>query len=70
MIYKEETRRGHGPCASLKWARDNDESFLFAGFGNGRVTSYSLKYSDPTQFYPVSKIHIGSPVSYAMLLLY
>jgi len=61
VIYKEDARRGHGPCAELKWTIDDSsgETFLYAGFGNGRVGSYVLRNE---QIIAVSKLHLGSPV--------
>ncbi len=66
--YREESRRGFGPCSALQWKSSssnsgrNDERetiLLFAGFGNGRIASYVLKEE---KFYPVGILDVGSPV--------
>ena len=67
MKYREEAKRGYGPCSSVQWSSPQsiDENgkeaiLLVAGFGNGRIASYVLK---DDEFYPVGILDIGSPVS-------
>lgn len=42
VIHKEPPRRGAGPCAAVKWTKDQGETFLFCGFANGRLSSFLL----------------------------
>jgi len=57
VIYKEEPKRGGGPCSAVAWASGG--TVLFAGFGTGRVVSYSLQ---GTALRPLSRLSVGSPV--------
>jgi len=64
ILFKEEARRGYGPCSSVRWSSKTEtgntkDPLLFAGFGNGRVASYALKNDG---MYPVGKLGIGSQV--------
>jgi len=58
VLFKEDARRGNEPCSTVKWS-NNGDIILFAGFGNGRVSSYAFKQDG---MYPVSKLNLGSPV--------
>jgi WD40 repeat protein len=42
VIHKEMARRGAGPCAAVKWTKEHGETFLFAGFASGRLSSFLL----------------------------
>ncbi len=75
VIFKEEARRGRESCSTLKWSSSsnwssnngNGEYILFAGYYNGRISSYALKNmkqkdDDDCKVYPISKLNIGSSV--------
>ncbi len=75
VIFKEEARRGRESCSTLKWSSSsnwssnhgNGEYVLFAGYYNGRISSYALTLKqqqdgNTCQVYPISKLNIGSSV--------
>ena len=54
----QASRKGFGSCSSVHWVQ-TDKTFLFAGFGNGKMTSYLLTGGE---IYPVGALDIGSSV--------
>jgi WD40 repeat protein len=60
VIHKEPSRRGAGPCAAVKWTKDQGETFLFAGFSNGRLSSFLLAGGNLIK---VSAVSVGVSVT-------
>lgn len=60
VIHKEPARRGAGPCAAVKWTKEQGETFLFAGFSNGRLSSFLLAGGNLIK---VSAVSVGVSVT-------
>lgn len=60
VIHKEPARRGAGPCAAVKWTQEHGETFLFAGFSNGRLSSFLLVSGNLIK---VSAVSVGVAVT-------
>ncbi len=58
VLFKEDAKVGSDSCSTIKWSEKGD-IILFAGFENGRVSSYAFQHDG---MYPVSKLNLGSSV--------
>lgn len=64
ILYQEYMKPGKDPCSCLKWSK-NGEIILFAGFQNGRISSFSFKHDG---MYPVSTLSLGSAITCLQML--
>ena len=61
MLFKDDANRdGHTSCSTLKWSNGKGGIILFAGFGNGTLSSFAFRHDG---MHPVSKLNLGSTVS-------
>mmetsp|Transcript_16549 Transcript_16549/g.31348 ORF Transcript_16549/g.31348 Transcript_16549/m.31348 type:complete len:1241 (-) Transcript_16549:660-4382(-) len=59
VLFQQDTRPGHESCCCLKWS-NNAEIILYAGYQDGRISSFSFKYDG---MYPVGKLNLGFPAN-------
>jgi WD40 repeat protein len=59
MIHKEPARRGAGPCSAVRWTEEAGETYLFAGFANGKIASFALSNGTLLK---ISAVSIGTAV--------
>ena len=60
VLFKDDANRdGHTSCSTLTWSNGKGGIILFAGFGNGTLSSFAFRHDG---MHPVSKLNLGSPV--------